>query len=79
MFENNQSKMSFEDKISIDNLYRINEDNETSKISLTMSQSMKSMQTSGIARQTSSLMTKTTFNAINKVDYKNRCESYFSS
>jgi len=61
--------MSFED-----NLYRINDEINSSKISLTMSQSTKStthsMQSSGIARQTSGLMTKTTFNAINKVDHK---------
>jgi hypothetical protein len=74
IFENNQSKMSFEDKIYIDNFYRINDEIEPSKISLTMSQSTNSMQPSGITRQTSGLMTKTTFNAINKVDDKNNFE-----
>ncbi len=69
LFDNNESKMSLDEKISIDNLYTINNEiypkSDLSKISLTRSQSTKS--TTHFIRQTSSLMTKATLTAINKV------------
>jgi len=37
-FDNNESKMSLEEKTSMDNLYPINHEIDPSKISLTMSQ-----------------------------------------
>jgi hypothetical protein len=61
--------MSLDEKISLDNLYTINNEIDSksnlSKISLINSQSIKS--TTGVARQTSSLMTKATLTAIHKV------------
>ncbi len=61
--------MSLDEKISLDNLYTINNEidlkSNLSKISLITSQSIKS--TTGVARQTSGLMTKATLTAIHKV------------
>jgi hypothetical protein len=78
-FDNNESKMSLEEKTSMDNLYTIN----PSKISLTISQSTQvnilqpTKSTThyiqpiiGSNHQTSGLMTRATLTAINKV--KNR-------
>jgi hypothetical protein len=59
--------MSLDEKISLDTINNeIDSKSDRSKISLITSQSIKSS-TTGIARQTSSLMTKTTLTAINKV------------
>jgi len=61
--------MSLDEKISLDTINNeIDSKSDRSKISLITSQSIKS--TTGIARQTSGLMTKTTLTAINKVIQK---------
>jgi hypothetical protein len=82
-FDNNESKMSLEEKTSMDNLYTLNHEIDPSKISLTMSQSthLNILQPTkstthyiqsiiGSNHQTSGLMTRATLTAINKVKNK---------
>ena len=69
-FDNDQSKMSFEENISIGHLGRMKEQNSSksdlAKISFPTPQSLDT------SRQTNGLMTKTTFNAITKVNHCHR-------
>ena len=73
--ENEPSKNGFEEKISVDTLYGMNEENasksDLSKLSSITARSTKStrnfVQTLNVSRQPTGLLTKTTFNAIRKV------------
>lgn len=75
LFNNNESKTSLEEKISIENF---DSKSDITKISLTTSQSTKStthfIQSIDLPRQTSGLMTKATLTAINKV--RNKFEDF---
>lgn len=72
-FDNDQSKMSFEENISIGHLGRMKEQNSSksdlAKMSFPTPQSTKSITNLfDTSRQTNGLMTKTTYNAITKVN-----------